>query len=150
MSGGTPMLSPHSRLPKWREGTPIAQWSHPKASADWAIAVADEMLLAYRFRSGNAPHPVTIESQYTLRCLLENLVTDIETNRKLALEVNDLAMCESRNLEAYVKGIIRRFDEDGITTKVEDLEEIATKTRKADEAASLCIQRPEDAIQCLL
>ena len=43
------------RLPKWREGTPIAQWSHPKASADWAIAVADEMLLAYRFRSGNAP-----------------------------------------------------------------------------------------------
>ena len=64
------------------------------------------------------------------------MVTDIETNRKLALEANDLAMCESRNLEAYVKGIIRRFDEDDITTKVEDLEEIATKTRKADEAAS--------------
>ena len=25
------------KLPKWREGTPIAEWSNPKASADWAI-----------------------------------------------------------------------------------------------------------------
>ena len=45
-------------LPKWREGS----WSSPKTSADWAIAVADEMLLAYRFRSGNAPRPSHILS----------------------------------------------------------------------------------------
>ena len=51
------------RLPKWREGTPIAEWSNPKASADWAIAVADEMLLAYRFRSENAPRPSHILSR---------------------------------------------------------------------------------------
>ena len=41
------------RLPKWHEGTPIAEWSNPRASADWAIKVEDLEAIATKTRKAD-------------------------------------------------------------------------------------------------